>query len=147
MMGAEGRRGEAIPRDTVPERGQVSENGAKVSRSKQAWNVLQERVAGSYVANDPAGLGPHVSIVIGAESLTGSAEGLAGKPAGDDVNASAPSSTVKGLDVIPDGEGVKSAVALAGKKDLAAEGIKFDGGNGSPSEELGSQKPAASSGK
>jgi hypothetical protein len=52
------------------------------------WDVLQEDVAGSYVANDSVDFGPQVSLVVFSGSPSSDAEGLAGVPAGKQVKRS-----------------------------------------------------------
>ena len=51
VRGADGRSWYAIPHSIIPERGQVSENSAH-PETKQAWDVLHDDEAWSYLANE-----------------------------------------------------------------------------------------------
>lgn len=113
VRGADGRRGNAVPDDTIPDLGQVSENASKVPVSKESWDVLQERVSGSYLAKDPGGVGPHVALVVFSSPGSGGREGLTGESARDEIHRATPGSTAEGPDVIPDREQGEHAVPLS----------------------------------
>jgi len=78
---------------------------------KDAWYVLKNDVFASQYPNALSCLGPKVSIIVKSfGDLTGSGLGmwLAGEPGANDVNVSAPGFGIEGLDVIPDGSGIKA---------------------------------------
>jgi len=70
-------RSQHTPFRIVPARGQVTEDGSKISGGNKARDVLEKTPPGSNLPNDPECLGPHVTLVIGGKSLAGNAEGLA----------------------------------------------------------------------
>ena len=120
-------RCDAIPDDTIPERGQVPENSPEIPGRKETWHVLQERVARSYVANDPSGIGPHVSRVGTSEALSGKGEGWTGEATTDDVNAPSPGLAVEGADVLKYGKPGEYPVSLALGDDSLPVGLELDG--------------------
>lgn len=102
MGGPDVRRGYKRPTSIVPEVGQGSEYNAEPSSTNEAWNILQEDVRRSHLANDPRDVRPDPPLVGGAASFPGVGPGLAGKPGVDDIHASTPSSAVEGGKVVPD---------------------------------------------
>ena len=82
VRGADGASWYAVPFRVIPALGQVAENSSE-PQGKVPWDVLQERVSWSYVANDAEGFGPEVSGVMFSGSLARVAEGLAWVPAGE----------------------------------------------------------------
>lgn len=143
MRRADVARSEHAPLRIEPCLGQLSENGPEVPVSKETWHVLQEREARSYSANDPNRLGPEVPLVVSSELLSGRAERLAGKSAGDDIDAASPRRAVERADVIVDLEGGEDPVSLSGEEHGAAVGVLLDGADRSPSEQHGSIETAA----
>jgi hypothetical protein len=85
VRGAEGGRGYDIPFDTIPERGQVSENVAE-AHGKVACDVFQQDEARSNVANGSRDCRPHVPRIVESGSAAGDGEGLARVARGDDVD-------------------------------------------------------------
>src|SRR5690348_3417609 len=77
MRGADVCRRHAIPFRVVPARGQVSEYLGHASSSKEPWDVLHERVAGSKKANESSKLWPEPSLVGGSSAPSSQADGLA----------------------------------------------------------------------
>jgi len=147
MRGADVARADTIPDRIIPALGQVSENSSEVPVSKESWNVLQERVAGSYFANDPGGVRPHVSGVIGASAFARGGEGLTGEAAGDDVNSAAPGPAVEGPHVIKDLEGFEVSVPLPGPDDFLPVWVVLDSADGSPSEKDGGEESTSCAGE
>jgi hypothetical protein len=80
--------------------GQRSEDFAEVSRIKQTWDVLQERVSGSNIANTLDRLRPLVPFVVLAFFLSSNAEWLAGKPCRNHINKPRVFFSCTGLDEV-----------------------------------------------
>jgi len=95
-----------------------------------AWDVFQENHGGLTLADDPGDVGPEVTWVVCSSTLAGEAEGLAGIAGGQDIDSSAPLRTIEGRDVIPDREGCKGSVILAGDEDGLGVLVPFDGADG-----------------
>ena len=72
--------------------------------SKESWNVLQEDESGSNLANDPGGIGPHVSVIVFTSRFAGLTERLAGYSPADQVDLSAPLGPVEFSHVYEDRE-------------------------------------------
>lgn len=123
MRGTDGCRWYAIPLRVIPERGQVSENVAS-SPSKQTWDVLQDCVAGSKVANDRGERGPEPPFVGLRETSSGDRDGLTGKPAGHNVHSGS------GLGLPPFDSGADIVVPFdvrpVLREDLATERVDLD---------------------
>jgi hypothetical protein len=66
-----------------------------------AGDVLEETPFGADLAHDPGDIGPKVPGVIGAEPVSGKAEGLAGITGRDEMNAAAPRAAVEGSQIVP----------------------------------------------
>jgi hypothetical protein len=138
------KRIEHSPFRIVPQRGQVPENNVKSPRSEY-WAVLHERVAGSYLANDPRHVLPHSAPLSGNSCpLSGAADVLARKPSRYHINNPAPRSSVKGLNVIPNRERREKALILSGGKYSSGIGFPFDGADCVPSEEFAAKYSATS---
>jgi hypothetical protein len=70
------------PSDTVPERGQVTDDLSEVASSipgKESWHVLSEYVSGSNLPHHFGELRPEVSVVVTSLALSCDREGLARK--------------------------------------------------------------------
>jgi hypothetical protein len=80
------------PSDTVPERGQVTDDLAEVASSipaKEPWHVLSEHVSGSNLAHHFGELRPKIAVVGTPPALSCERERLAGKASRNHVrNAS-----------------------------------------------------------
>jgi hypothetical protein len=94
------RRAEHVPFASEPERGQIPEYVFN-SAMKEIWDVLQEHVAGSYVANHPRDLGPEPAVIVGLGTLPGEAPGLARETRSDEIHDATPRAAVKGCDIVP----------------------------------------------
>jgi hypothetical protein len=81
---------------------------------------------------------------VNARAFSGDADVLAGKPARNHVNNSAPRSSVKGANVIPNREGREKAVILSGDKYACGVWVALNGANRSPSEQFAAQYSATS---
>ena len=142
------------PPNTVPERGQVTDDLPEVGASipgKQSWNVLSEHVSGSNLAYNVAEGGPHVSLVCVSALLAGAGEGLAGKAACNHVrNASVlgcPASGDELSDIPEDGSHIDAAVRLAGLEDLLTVGLPLDVADAAVSEQAVGEHAASSTGE
>jgi hypothetical protein len=135
---------EHSPSRIEPHLGQVSEYSAKPPSSEH-WRVLHEREAGSYFTNDAGHFHPEAgSLAFDPGALAGCADVLAGKAARNDINTASPRSAVKSCNVRPNGEGGEKAVVLSLHKNGCGVGIKFNGADGSPPEELPPEYSATS---
>jgi hypothetical protein len=124
------------PPAVIPERGQVTEDSSK-SSSNEGWAVLHEDEAGSNFANDPRHVGPHAgSLSVNAGAFSGNADVLARKPSSHDVNNSAPRSSVKSPNVIPNRERREKAVVLSLGKNSGGVGLPLNSADASVSEHL-----------
>ena len=124
VRGADGFRRYAVPSNTEPARGQVSEYSAKVSVNKQICDVLQEDELGSNVANRSPDGGPEVSRVVLSGLFPGGRERLTREARGDEIHESTPRSPVEGVEVVPDRGVVEEAVFDPLTEDLLT--ILFD---------------------
>jgi hypothetical protein len=102
--------------------------------SHETWDVFQEREAGSYLTNDPDGVGPHVSLVGFSEPLSSNAERLTRESGADDIDPPSPLPPVEGPHVVMDGEGLEDSVPLTLFKHSSPIRVRLDGADGSPSE-------------
>lgn len=93
------------------------------SSSKEAWNLLQEREAGSHLAKHSPEVRPKIALIGLALALPGDAPGLAGNPAEDEVNEASPGSPVKGLEVIPDWRIADDSVSHSGLQEALAVSV------------------------
>lgn len=116
-------RAETIPLRIEPEVGQVPEYGCHSPKSvicgvfhfpsvsvatvvKQSWDVFEEdeEIVGLIVeklSEDSGDVRPDPSIIVGSLLLTSDRERLTRKARSDDINNSAPSSSVEGSQIIP----------------------------------------------
>lgn len=69
--------------------------------ANNAWDVLQEAVAGSNVTDDPGDFGPEPAVIVSSGALSGGAEGLAGETGSDEIHLAAPRSAVEGFEIVP----------------------------------------------
>jgi len=140
-------RAQHSPFRIVPQRGQVSEYDSEPPRSEY-WRVFHECESRSYLANNPSHLRPETrSCTVESFAFPGCADVLAGEPAGNDVNASAPWLAVEGAHIIPDGELGKVSVSLPGKEHSPRVVSKFDSADGTVPEDEVSEDAAACPGK
>jgi hypothetical protein len=131
----------------VPQRGKVPEYSVKPPRSEH-WAVLHEREPGLYLANDPGHFGPQsASFSVKSIALSGNADVLTREPSADDVNVSAPRSTVERAHIVPHGELGEHSVPLSGKQDAPWVGSKLNSAHTSPSKDVPSKDSATRSGE
>jgi hypothetical protein len=132
------------PPAVIPERGQVTEDASQ-SSSNEGWAVLHEDEAGSNFANDPRHVGPHAgALSVDACALACHADVLAREAARNHVNNSAPRSSVKGANVIPNREGREKAVILSGGKYARGVRLPLDSADRAPPEQVAAEYSATS---
>jgi hypothetical protein len=137
-------RSEDTPLCVVPQAVKVLEHAGK-SASAQVRRIFDEDKGGANLADDADHLEPQsAALALEALARAGGADVLARKAARNDVNNSAPWSSVKGADVVPDRERLEDAVVLALREDLSPVRFDLDGADGSPAEELSPEYAAAS---
>jgi hypothetical protein len=125
-----------VPFRIVPERGQVTQNPAK-SKPGKFRGILHERVSWSNLANDSRHVSPHSRpLAVDSCALSGCADVLAWKSAGDDINPTEPWLAVECLHVVPNWETRQDSVSLAGKQYAPRVVCPFDGANRSPSHKM-----------
>lgn len=145
------RRRKHAPFSSEPHLGQVSEDALAISGSKEAWDILKQRVSGSNLAKHICRCGPHVAGVVGCGLLSGNAEGLAGEARSNQVHKSSVLSSRTGLNEltdIPEYRGFfQKAVLDALRDDGLAVRLPLDVADGAESKELCSKDSAARAGK
>jgi hypothetical protein len=135
------------PLRIVPQRGQVPENVSDEPVSKEPWDVLQERVVGSYFAKDSRRIGPEIAFVGGTFALAGDGVGLAREARSNDIHQPTPRFALESADIVPYREHIKQTVPLASEQHFASVRGFFHGTDTSPSEQSGAEEPATSAGK
>jgi hypothetical protein len=102
-------------------------------------------MARSHLANDSGHFSPEsASLAVDSCSLSGCADVLAGKPARNHVNTSAPRASVKGANVIPNRERRENAVILSGAQYARGVGVALDGAHATPAEEFAAEDASTS---
>lgn len=131
--------GKRPPLRIEPDFGQGPENGSEPSARSEAWNVLQQDVSGSHLANDSGQLEEEPAAGPGDPgALAGDAEVLAREASSHDVHESTPGSPVEGRDVVPDGGVLERPVEHAVAEDGLGVGLFFDEADGAEAaDELG----------
>jgi hypothetical protein len=127
---------EHSPSSIEPHLGQVSENSSEPPRSEH-WRVFHEREPWSYFTNDAGHFHPKAGLIaFDSCAAAGSADVLAGESSRHHVNTAAPRMPVKVSHVSPNWEWFEKAIVLSLSKNGCGVGIKFNGADGSPPEEL-----------
>ena len=96
---------------------QIPENGVE-AEADMSFNVFEEYQFRRALSDNSGHVWPQVPLVIGAFSLAGVAERLAGISCCKEVDMSAPGLSVKGGDVIPDWRGLEVSGTLGGNDAL-----------------------------
>ena len=138
-------RAQHAPFDLIePQRGKVSEYNIKPPRSEH-WGVLGKNNGGLNLTNGAGHFVPK-SRPAAADAFTfsGCADVLAGKPARNHVNNSAPWSSVKRADIIPNWERLEASVVLSCEKYASGVFVVFDCTDCSPAEQLSAEYSATS---
>lgn len=112
-------RSQAAPFRIEPELGQRPENGIESSASSDGCDVLQEQVAGSYVANGADEVEVEAApLAADAGSLSGEREILAGEASDHQIDTISESSAWECADVRPD----RSVVQVARRHPRSEDG-------------------------
>ena len=121
------------PSDTVPERGQVTDDLAEVASSipgKESWHVFSEHVSGSNLPHHLGELRPKVAVVGASLALAGNGEGLAGKASRNHVRNALILSGVSCSNELPhvpeDGGRINAAIRNPRLEDRLAIAFVFD---------------------
>jgi hypothetical protein len=144
MAGADVGSSQHIPSRIKPERGQVPENGAESPRS-ESWAVFHEHIEGSNFSHDSGHFSPEAgAFAFDATALACGADVLAREASRHHINTSGPRFSVKGAHVIPYRESREQAVVLPGHENACGVGLKLDGADGSPSEQVAAENASTS---
>jgi hypothetical protein len=133
------------PSSAIPHFGKVR-NDSHPSPINNLWRVFHKHEPGSYLANDSGHFSPQSGAfaVFNSFSSAGNADVLAGKPARNHVNNSAPGLSVECSRVIPNGERLKASVILSRHEDVSWVLGIFNGADGSPSEQFAAENSPTS---
>jgi hypothetical protein len=130
-----------------PHRGKVKQDQSKSSSHKHRA-VFHPHETGLNFTNNACHLAPESRTgAADPGALAGGGDVLARESARHHVNSASPRSAVKGSHVIPDREGRKASVVLAGQKNIAGVGVKLDGADCSPPEEMPPEDATAGPGE
>ncbi len=141
---AEVCRSEHIPFRIEPERGQVAKYSSEPPSSEH-WGVLHEDEGGLNIANDASELNPETGAgAVEACASSCGADVLTGEAARHHVNTASPRSSVKGAHVIPDGKRREASVVLTCDENAGGVGVKLDGADGPPPEQMPAEDAATS---
>jgi len=142
------------PPDTVPERGQVTDDAPEVASSipgKESWHVLSEDVCRLNLPHHFGELRPKVTVIGTTFSLSCDGERLARKTPHNHVrNASVLSGVTRSNELphIPeDGGRIKKAILNPRLEDRLAIRVDFDVADGPESEESVGKDPASCPGE
>ncbi len=91
-------------------------------------DVFEEDPCGAAFGDDAGDLGPEVAGIVGATSLSGCAEGLAGISSENDVKGSAKGAGIEAAQIIPDRGRGEIPCALGGDEDGAGPARPLDEG-------------------
>ena len=101
--------------------------------SSDAWDILQQEVARSHVADDALNPGPQPPFVVGALSLASDGEGLAREARSDEIHASTPRCAVEGFEIVPDRSRIQGLVFHPRHEHGRGVGFPLDVANGAGS--------------
>ena len=118
-------RAEQARRRRVAHAPKLSQHGFK-AEGDVTGDVFEKDPFGLALADDAGDLGPEVARVIGATTLSGRAEGLAGISGQDDVKGAVEGPGIETAQVIPDRGRGQVASALGGDEDSAGPVLPFD---------------------
>tara|TARA_R100000306_G_scaffold45824_1_gene43654 strand:- start:5265 stop:5696 length:432 start_codon:yes stop_codon:yes gene_type:complete len=102
--------GYKTPLSIIAEFGQFSGDSSCVSVRKDAWDVLQEHVAGFHLANALSGIGPEVSLVVFSCPPSGITVWLTRESCRNNVNQSSIDFPVEGTYITDDWGVIEVAV-------------------------------------
>jgi hypothetical protein len=145
LMGGTGvARSHNSPSCREPHRGKVKQDQSKASSHKHRA-VFHPHVTGSNFTNNSCHLTPQPRpSAVDSGSLSCCADVLTREAARNHVNNSSPRFSVKRSHVIPDREWRKASVILPGDQNIAGVGVKLNGADGSPAEQVPAEDAATS---
>ncbi len=120
-------RREQARRRRVAQSPKLSQDGFKAKRDVTG-DVFEEDPFGAAFTDDPGDVGPEVPGVIGATTLSGRAEGLAGVACEDGIESTAEGASVEAAQVGPDRGRGEIPCALGRDEDGARPFFPFDEG-------------------
>jgi hypothetical protein len=139
------------PPSHIPQRGQVTEDGSKVTAGNKPADVLKEYGFRLYAANDLSRCGPHVAAVVCGLLLSCNTERLAREACANHVRKSSVLVSGTGLceltHVAKDRGGRQESVTNSGGDDSLAVVVPFDVSDCGPAEQVGSKYAAACTGE
>lgn len=135
---------EHSPARIIPHRGQVAENTSKPARS-ESWGVFHKHVARSHLANDSCHFRPQAAaLAVESAARSCNADVLAREAARDDIHQPSPWLSVEGSHVVPDREGLETAVVLSGHEHPSGIGIALDRAHSPPAEQSAAENAPSS---
>lgn len=129
MPRADLRRREEARRRRVAQSPKLSQDGLE-AEGDVPGDVFEEDPFGAAFADDAGNIGPEVTGVVGAATLSGRTEGLARVSGQDDIEGAAEGPGIEAAQVGPDRGRGEVARALGGDEDRARPIFPFDEGTG-----------------
>jgi hypothetical protein len=110
------------------------------------WGILNENPLGLGFSDDAGEFFPQsASLACDSGPLASARNVLAGEPATDDIDVTAPRSPVECANVVPDREAGQVSVSLPCEQNASAVGINFNSTDGAPSKDGPAQDASACS--
>ena len=129
MRRADFCRAEQARRRRVAHAPKLSQDGFE-TEGDVPRDIFEEHPLGATFADDPGDLGPEVTRIVGAATLSGGAEGLAGISGEDDVEGASKWPGIEATQIIPDRGRGEVSCALCGDEDGAGPFLPLDEGAG-----------------
>ncbi len=118
-------RAEQARRRRVAHAPKLSQNGFK-AEGDVTGDVFEKDPFGGAFPDNPGDLGPEMSGIVGATTLSGGAEGLTGISGENDVEGTVEGLGIEATQIIPDWGGCKVSGALGCDEDGSGIGLPFD---------------------
>ena len=122
-------RREQARRRRVAQSPKLSQDGFK-AEGDVTGDVFEEDPFRAAFADDTGNIGPEVTGIVGAATLSSRAEGLAGISGEDDVEGTAKGAGIEAAQVVPDRRGREIPCALGCDEDGSGPFLPFDEGAG-----------------
>ena len=122
-------RAEQTRRRRVAQTPKLSQDGFK-AEGDVTGDVFEEDPFGAAFADDAGDVGPEVAGIVGAATLSGRAEGLAGVSGEDGIEGAAEGPGIETAEVGPDRGRGEVSRALGGNEDRSGPVLPFDEGAG-----------------
>ena len=120
-------RAEQARRRRVAHAPKLSQHGFE-AEGDVTGDVFDEDPFGSAVADDPGDFWPEVAGIVGTNSLSGGAEGLAGVTGQDDVESPTKGPSIETVQIAPDWRRGEISRALGGDEDASGIALPLDEG-------------------